>query len=160
MWCRMRWASRKRLVLSEQKRWNRSLVVNVSFGKWCRMRWASRNVLVLSEQKRWTEAWCRMLVWHVMWDEMSESQRLVLSEQKRWTEVCWRMFRLACDVGWGERVATFGSKWAKEVNRSLLVNVGLTCDVGWGERVATFGSKWSKRGEQKFYEECSFGVWM
>jgi hypothetical protein len=51
---------------------------------------------------------------------------------------------LACDVRWDEQLASFASKWAKEVNRIFLRNIDLTCDVRWGEQLASFASKWAK----------------
>ena len=95
--------------------------------------------LLRSEQKRWTEVSLWMFLCHVIFDQLTESERLLRSEQKRWTEVwLWCSFGESAD-----RVGTFASKWAKEVNRSLM-NVPLPCDLRSADRVGTFASKWAK----------------
>ena len=79
-----------------------------------------------------------------MSDQLTESQALLRSEQKRCTEQSWVNIPLPCDVGSADRVASFASKWAKEVHRTMMRNIPLPCDVGSGDRVASFASKWAK----------------
>jgi hypothetical protein len=52
---------------------------------------------------------------------------------------------LPFDVRQADRVATFASKWAKEVNRSIVKNVPFPCDVQSADRVAIHRSKWGNR---------------
>ena len=57
---------------------------------------------------------------------------------------------LPCDVGSPERVITFPSMLAKEVNRSVLYKVHFPCDLRSADGVGTFASKYAKEVNRSF----------
>ena len=49
------------------------------------------------------------------------------------------------DVGWDEIVERFVFNWAKEVKRTVLINILLLDDVGWNEIVERFVWKYAEK---------------
>ena len=82
-----------------------------------------------------------------MWSSISWPSRNVCFEVSKRGEQksLWVNVPLPCDLRSADRVATFASKWAKEVNRLIVYNVPLACDLRSADRVATFASKWGER---------------
>jgi hypothetical protein len=81
MWSSIGWASR-----SVSSKWakdvKRILLSNIVL--LCDLRSTQRVAAFLrSEQKRWTEVWWVMFVCHLIFDQLSEWQRLLRSEKKR-----------------------------------------------------------------------------
>ena len=184
MWCWLRFA-RQCLFVREQARWRevswwmfvwhvmlvevreamfvcawakevkRSVLRNVRVA--CDVGWGSRGNVCLCVSQRGEEKFdreCSCGMW--CWLRFAR-QCLFVREQKRWREVSWWMFVwhvMLVEV----REAMFVCAWAKEVKRSFIGNVRVACDVGWGSR-GNVCLCVSKRGEEKFYRECSCGMW-
>ena len=127
---------------------------------WSSISWPSRNVCfeVSKRGEQTYRLW--MFLWHVIFDQLTASQRLLRSEQKRWTDLSFMNVPLPCDLRSADRVATFASKWAKEVKRSIVdeCSFAMWSSISWPSRNVCF--EVSKRGEQKYLvDECSFPMW-
>ena len=148
--------------------------------------------LLRSEQKRWHRSICWwMFLCHVIFDQLTEWQRLLRSKAKEvnrslmyecsfamWSSISWPSRNvcfevskrgeqksdwmnvpLPCDLRSADRVATFASKWAKEVNRSVVYKVPLPCDLRSADRVATFASKWAKEVHRSLVYKVPLPMW-
>ena len=128
------------LLRSKRKRWTEVSCIRF-LSLWSSINWPWQRLL-RGEQKSWTEVSCIRFL--SLWSSISWPwQRLLRGKQKSWTEVsCIRFF---CPVIFDQlTVATFASRWAKELNTSVLYKVPLPCDLRSADPMATVASRWAK----------------
>ena len=113
--------------------------------------------LLWSEQKWWAEvSWC-MLLWHVIFDELTYSRRLQdMSKQGEHgnSSKVFTVF-LPCILRNDDRVARFALKWPKVVDKGIVMNIALACDFRSADRVATFAGheqiRWTRERQHAFH---------
>jgi hypothetical protein len=88
----------------------------------------------------------------VMWSKILWliSLSFLPNEQKRWTELCWDMFICPVIFDHSMNLAFFSSKWAEQVNTTMLRHVHLSSDLQSSDPYRLVFFEISRTGEQNY----------
>jgi hypothetical protein len=127
-----------------------------SFIMWSSIiRWISLSFL-RNERNRWTQLCWDMFICQVIFNHLIDIACFFRNKQNGGTELYWEMFIYPVIFNHSMNLAFFSSKWAEQVNISILRNVHLSCNLKLSHESRFLFFEMSRTSEQNYAEKYSF----